>query len=164
MSEPGNSAPPNIEPALETLRNVLDELSWEPKRAEGVAGFEVDFGPPYLPVANALAAISVQEQFVFYLNFGFTAAPELRDTCAQFIARANWGLTIGNFEMDYEDGQLRFKSSVAFAGAELTETLIKNAIRAAMNAVDVYADPLAAIVMRGETAAAAWAQVDPAKA
>lgn len=164
MSEPGNSASPNIEPALETLRNVLDELRWEPKPAEGVAGFEVDFGPPYIPVANALAVISGQEQFVFYLNFGFTAAPELRDPCAQFIARANWGLTIGNFEMDYSDGQLRFKSSVAFTGTELTETLIRNAIRTAMNAVEAYADGLAAIVMRGETAAAAWAQVDPAKA
>lgn len=164
MIKPGDSASPNIERALETLRNVLDELNWEPKRAEGVAGFEVDFGPPYVPVANALAAISGQEQFVFYLNFGFMAGPERRDMCAQFIARANWGLTVGNFEMDYSDGQLRFKSSLAFSGAELTETLIKNAIRAAMNAVEVYADALAGMVMRGETAAAAWARVDPAKA
>ena len=146
--------------ANKTLKRVLEEIGWEPRPVDGVTGFVVDFGPPHTPIASGLAAISPEDQFVFYLNFGFVAAPERRDECARLIARANWGLMIGNFEMDYEDGQVRFKSSVPFAGIDLSEPLIRNAILAAMTAVEAYAEAVEDVILRGETATAALAGVN----
>ena len=42
---------------------------------------------------------------------------------AEFLTRANHGLYIGNFELDLEDGSVRFKTSLELADVELTAGL-----------------------------------------
>jgi hypothetical protein len=124
---------------VETLRRVLDELEWEPEPDETVSGFHIDFGPPHFPVATAFAAVDEEAQeFVLYINFGVVIAPEDREALALVVARINWGLTIGNFELNVDTGHLRFKSSVAYGGVGLSEQLICNAIERAMSAVEAY--------------------------
>ena len=124
---------------LETLRKVLDELEWEPEQDESVSGFHIDFGPPHFPVATGFAAVAEDtNDFIFYINFGMNVAPADRETLMQSITRLNWGLTIGNFELNLDDGHLRFKSSVAYGGAGLSEALICNVIERAMSAVEAY--------------------------
>ncbi len=122
---------------------VLTEIGWDPQPEQGATGFFIDFGPPHIPISDAFAAIAPDsEQFVIYINFGPSVPPERLDEIARFLIRANWGLMIGNFEMDYSDGHVRFKSSVNFRGTDLSEALIRNAILSAMNAVEHYADGL----------------------
>lgn len=158
MTQDLKSLSPSGERGLATLKSVLDAIGWEPEPAESIAGFVVDFGEPHVPIANALAAITTDDRFLFYLNFGFDAPAERRDECARLLARANWGLSIGNFEMDYEDGQLRFKVSVAFGGTELAEPLVRNSILAAMSAVEAYAAAFADVIVQGDTAEDAMAR------
>ena len=154
----------NVTLAARRLQETLAGLGWDPQLDEASLGFCVDMGAPHLPIASVYAAISAEaEQLVIYFNFGMTASPERRDECARLLTRANWGLTIGNFEMDYEDGQLRFKSSLDFSESELTEQMIRNAILPAMNAVDVYAQAIANVILRGQTAAEAVGQIDSNK-
>jgi len=151
----------NITLAAKNLQNVLVALGWEPQLDERSMGFFMDLGPPHVPVASAYAAISIDgEQFVIYFNFGIEAPEESRDEVVRFIARANWGLMIGNFEMDFDDGQVRFKSSLDFSDAELTETLIRNAIRPAMQAVETYAEAIVDVIARGKSAADAIREVE----
>jgi len=159
MTQHLKSLSANGQRALATLKRVLDAIGWEPEPAESIAGFVVDFGEPHVPISNALAAITTDDRFLFYLNFGFDAPAERRDECARLIARANWGLSIGNFEMDDEDGQLRFKVSVAFDGTELAEPLVRNGIVAAMHAVEAYAAAFADVIVKGDTAEAAISRV-----
>lgn len=136
--------------AAATLKRVMEEIGWQPEPAEGdVTGFVIDFGEPHVPISSALAAIAPGGQFIFYINFGYEARPDRRDECARLFARLNSGLTIGNFELDYDDGQIRCKSSVDFGGGELTENLVRNTIHAAMNAVEAYAGAVTDVVMRG---------------
>lgn len=149
--------------STETLQRVMKEIGWQPEPAEGdITGFVVDFGEPHVPIATALAAIAPGGQFIFYINFGYAARPDRRDECARLLARLNSGLTIGSFEMDYDDGQIRCKSSVDFGGGELTENLVRNTILGAMKAIEAYAGAVTDVVMRGGTAAdaAARAQQD----
>lgn len=152
---------PNVTLAAKRLQQTLTGLGWDPQLDEASLGFCVDMGAPHVPIASIYAAISPEaEQLVIYFNFGMAARPDYRDECARLIIRANWGLTIGNFEMDYEDGQLRFKSSLDFTGGELTEQMIRNAILPAMNAVDVYAPAIANVILRGQTAIEALARMN----
>lgn len=146
--------------AIETLLSVLKDLGWEPQKdAEGV-GFVVDFQPPYIPVAHAYAAVSEElETFIFYLNFGVAAALERRNETAQLLNLANWSLTNGNFEMDSEDGFVRFRSSVCFRGTELSDPLIRNLIRFAMGAVERYASGIIEVMARGKTAEQAFKDI-----
>lgn len=138
--------------ALETVRRILIEIGWEPETNDEWSLW-VDFGHPHVPVAGALAAIApTAEQFIFYLVFGSTVPEERRNQVARFITLANWDLSIGNFEMNYDDGGVRFKSSIDFAGEELREAFIRNAILSAMRAVETYADPMTSVVNEGANA------------
>ena len=44
---------------------------------------------------------------------------------AEFITRANYGMALGNFELDFNDGEVRYKTSV-----DVTETEITSGIAA----------------------------------
>jgi hypothetical protein len=147
----------NSKEAFEMLRKVLTQIEWASDPDEESASFYIDFGPPHDPVSDAVAAIATEaEQFLFYVNMGPMAPPERKDEVARFISRVNWELSIGNFEMDHEDGFVRFRSSIAFSNTVLTEALIRNAILAAMQAVEIYADPVVDVLGRGKSAQEAW--------
>lgn len=145
--------------AFAALRRVLAEIGWDSEADEENGIFSVDFGPPHVPVSDAIAAIARDtERFLFYVNIGPLTPPERRDEVARFITLANWGISIGNFEMDYEDGFVRFKSSLWFRNAGLPEPLVRNTILAAMNAVEIYAEPLIDVLGRGKSAQEAFAE------
>lgn len=55
-------------------------------------------------------------QVVFYSVAPVAVPAEKRLAIAEFITRANYGLVIGNFEMDFDDGELRYKSSIDLEG------------------------------------------------
>jgi hypothetical protein len=145
---------------LERLRRVLAGLGWEPQDGRTPRSYFVDFGEPHVPVASALAVITENEQFLFYLIFGVSAALDVRDEVARFITRANYGLTIGDFELDYDDGQLQFRSSVDFEGVGLSENLIANVILPATSAVDRFAEGLMDVLAGRKDAEEAIAEVD----
>ena len=47
-------------------------------------------------------------------------AEEQRQIVAELLARINYGLNIGNFELDMTDGEIRYKTSIDVEGGELT--------------------------------------------
>lgn len=144
-----------------TLRKVLKEIEWASDPDEENAAFHVDFGPPHVPVSDAVAAIEPEtERFLFYLNIGPRADSKRIDEVARFITLANSGLAIGNFEMDYNEGLVRFKSSVDFRNTELSEQLIRNAILAAMHAIEVFAEALIDVLGRGKSAQEAFREAE----
>src|SRR5260221_4823931 len=51
------------------------------------------------------------EQFVFYSFYAVKAPESKRVTAMEYVTRANYGLFIGNFELDMSDGEVRYKTS-----------------------------------------------------
>jgi hypothetical protein len=66
-----------------------------------------------------------------------TPAAKIHDM-AEFVARANRGMRIGNFELDFEDGEVRFKTSIDVEGGELTSKMIDNLLQANLVTMDRY--------------------------
>jgi hypothetical protein len=79
-----------------------------------------------------------KECFSFYSVLPPHAVEEKRPAVAEFINRANYGLIIGNFEMDYRDGQMRYKTSIDVEGGELTPKMIENIIYSNLMTMDDY--------------------------
>ena len=58
--------------------------------------------------------IIVGDEFVTCYHTAPIKVPvEQRAAVSEFITRANYGLTNGNFEMDFNDGELRYKTTVS---------------------------------------------------
>ncbi len=57
---------------------------------------------------------------------------------AEFITRANFGLTFGNFEMNYQDGEVRFKTSVDLGEDQLSLSVTRQVVYANLILMDKY--------------------------
>ncbi len=57
--------------------------------------------------------IDIKDKVILnYATIDMRADEDVRDKVSEFLTRANYGLTYGNFEMDYEDGEVRYKMTV----------------------------------------------------
>ncbi len=87
-----------------------------------------------------------QQIFFFYSVSPVNIPEEKRTAAAEFITRANYGLKIGNFEMDYSDGELRYKTSLDVENDRLTTALVSNLVYANLWTMDRYLPGILSVV------------------
>jgi hypothetical protein len=91
-----------------------------------------------------------EQQFVFYSVCPVKAPKTKRRAITQFLTQVNYGLVIGNFELDVTDGEIRYKTSIDVQGEQLTTTLIKRLVYTNVLMMDDYLPGIQA-VLKGET-------------
>ena len=124
--------------AYETLGNFLTNDEWHPQPIEGKYAYRTFLTGDYGELRCEARIRVEQEQLAFYIFLGTNVPPERRTAAAEFLTRANYALPLGNFEMDFEDGEVRLKSSISFAGETLTDTLIHNTLYPATSVATTY--------------------------
>lgn len=152
---PGEDAPDGLEQvqkhanslrAFDTLGQFLEDDDWYPQRAEGQYAYWVTYSGSNGDL-RCYAQIRLElEQFVVYTMSPVKAPPEKLGAVAEYITRANYGLGIGNFEMRYDDGRIRFKSSIDFEGDDLSPALIRNTIYPAVRIMNTYLPGLMKVI------------------
>ncbi len=90
-----------------------------------------------------------QQQFIFYSICPIAAPEDKRQAIAEFLTRANYGMTIGNFELDFTDGEIRYKTSIDVEGDRLTSALIKNLVYTNVMMMDEYLLGIKAVIETG---------------
>lgn len=73
-------------------------------------------------------------------------------TMADFICRANYGLKNGNFELDMDDGEIKFKSFVDCEGIVPTSAIIRNSIYIPAAMFKRYSSGIVDIMFKGVSA------------
>jgi hypothetical protein len=72
--------------------------------------------------------------------------PDRRSEVAAYITRTNYGLAAGNFELDFEDGELRYKTALHVHGEGLDSQVLKRVVRANGLAVETYLAGVEAVI------------------
>jgi len=101
-----------------------------------------------------------QEQMVFYSVCPMNVPEERRTEVARYLSYANYGLIIGNFEIDLRDGEVRYKTSIDVEGGELEQHLIKPIVYTNVLMMDKYLPGLSAVTHGGMTAEGAIAMIE----
>jgi hypothetical protein len=83
-------------------------------------------------------AREAQQQLAFYSIYPDLIPSEQRSAVAEVLTRANYGLIIGNFELDLGDGEVRYKTSVDVEGTRLTIPLIRQVVNLNVATMDRY--------------------------
>ena len=78
------------------------------------------------------------KQLVFYSVPEIKVPKSKRTQVAEFITRANYGLISGNFELDFEDGEVRFKTSLDIKNSSLDIYMVENLAYANIWAIERY--------------------------
>jgi len=146
--------------ALETLREFLEEDGWYPQRLNDAHAFRLGFSGDH-GQTTCYASVDLDLQlFLFYVVAPVHAPEPARDAVAEFVTRANYGLRIGNFELDYRDGEIRYKSTLDFEDNGLTFALIRNAIYPAVQTMDRYLPGLMKVIYGGQDPADAIFEIE----
>ena len=78
-----------------------------------------------------------------------------RPTVAEYLTRANYGLLFGNFELDYTDGEVRFRTSMNTDDAAINSVVARHLVQQNVNTADRYFNGLLRVV---------YGALDPASA
>lgn len=90
-----------------------------------------------------------QRQFLFYSVCPINVPENKRHAISEFLARANYGMIMGNFEFDFTDGEIRFKTSIDVEGSELSAALLKNMVYVNVAMLDKYLPGIMSVVYGG---------------
>ncbi|HLP89280.1 MAG TPA: YbjN domain-containing protein [Nostocaceae cyanobacterium] len=101
-----------------------------------------------------------QEQFIFYSVCPVNVPENKRLAMAEFLTRANSDVVIGNFEMDFDDGEIRYKTSIDVEGERLTFGLIKQLIYPNVMIMDEYLPGIMAVIYGNISPVDAIAQIE----
>ncbi|MGB3519242.1 MAG: YbjN domain-containing protein [Elainellaceae cyanobacterium] len=101
-----------------------------------------------------------QQQIVFYSICPIALPEHQWMTVAEFITRANYGMIIGNFELDFEDGEVRYKTSIDIEGGTLTSEMVKQLVYVNVLTMDRYLPGIVAIAQQNLDAKEAIALVE----
>lgn len=160
MSSSSGEPIPNGIRAFETLKNYLAKNAWNVE----------PFNDRYVLKSTCLGAGGISscffevwadlEQFIFYIIVPMTVPKEKLPKAAEYISRVNSGMRIGNFEIDFDNGDVRFKSSINFRNQTLTDELIHGVIEPALDAFNNYFPGLINVIMDLDTPAQALYSID----
>ncbi len=146
----------------ETMVAFFEDDSWSFHAMEGRPILSMAFTGNNGNLQCYAQAREDQEQFVFYSVCPVRAPEPKRPAIAEFITRANYGMIIGNFEMDYSDGEIRYKSSIDVEGVAFDKALIKQMVYANVIIMDRYMPGIMRVIYsNGEPAAEIQAIENP---
>ena len=100
------------------------------------------------------------EIFVFYAIIPIRVSETQLLLVAELLARINYGLNIGNFEMDMNDGEIRYKTSIDVEGGDLTSHMVETLIAVNISTTDRYFPSFAEVMYAGTTPAEAVLRIE----
>lgn len=101
-----------------------------------------------------------EHQMIFYSVSPVNATKAKLQAIAEFITKANHGIVIGNFELDFSDGEIRYKTSIDVEGEKLTSELIKQLVFTNVAMMDKYLPGIRSIIEDNESPDEAISQVE----
>jgi hypothetical protein len=103
------------------------------------------------------------EEFIFYSVYPGNAPESKRAAMAELLARINFGLALGHFELDFDDGHIRFKTSIGAGADQLSPELIRRVVYANIATMDRYLPGITGLLENDDkTPAEIVAQVEAA--
>ncbi len=99
---------------------------------------------------DCYAIIDEERQiFQFLSSFPVKVPENKRLLIAEFLTRVNYGISMGNFEMDFEDGNIRYKTSIDVEGDRLTPALVDNLVSMNVLMIDYYFPGIMKVIYGG---------------
>lgn len=146
--------------AYTTLGRFLQEDGWTLKTLKEQYAYITCFKGDLGSVLCFAKIWPEEERFGFYVIAPVAAPRTSLSAIAEYITRANFGLHVGNFELDYTDGEIRYKSCVDFKGIRLTPDLIKHAVYPAAQTAEAYFPGLLRVIRDEKTPVEAIAEAE----
>jgi hypothetical protein len=133
-------------PLLEDLKRVFADNDWPYTEVRGAPVLVGVFSGPAASWSFYAQAVEDKGLILLYSICPQRAPEQRRSEVADFLTRANYGLAAGNFELDFNDGEIRYKSVVHTQGDALDALALKRVVRANGIAMETYLPEITALI------------------
>jgi hypothetical protein len=90
--------------------------------------------------------VEEQDLILLYSVCPLRVPEDRRTEVSEFLTRANYGLVAGNFELDFEDGEVRYKTALQRHVDGLDAATLKRVVRANGIAMETYLPGIGAVI------------------
>jgi hypothetical protein len=128
---------------------VLTQSDLGAQRDDRLGGFRLGFtgeNGRFLAFAKGDEERSIA---TFFSVAPFVVEPRHRDNVMRLVTRINFGLPVGCFEFDLDDGELRLRTTVAFGKAPRDRQLLEQSLWANVATMDRWLPGLVAAAQLG---------------
>jgi hypothetical protein len=99
-------------------------------------------------------------RIIFHSLMGLNIPPQYYPQVAEYLTRVNYGLAVGNYEMNLDTGEVRFKTSLEAPDGTVSLAAVRSLCYANVRAMDYYYPGVVAVIHSGLSPAAALARVE----
>ena len=144
----------------ESVLAFLQEDQWRYEEIPGESAIRLSFTGQNARYDCFGRVNEAQEVFVFYSIIPVRVPETQRLLVAELLARINYGLNIGNFELDMNDGEIRYKTSIDVEGGDLTPRMVETLIAVNISTTDRYFPSFADVMYAGVAPMEAVARIE----
>lgn len=144
---------------LQATESVLNKHGWQFYDL-GKTTLRIDVNGKTANWAVIVKCIDEDQQFVVYSVCGNKPTEEKYTVMQEFLTRANFGLRIGNFELDLQDGEIRFKTSIQFAGEVQVDLMIEQCLLINIMTMERYLPGILQVIFTDISPDQAIAQIE----
>ena len=114
-------------------------------------------------VYRIVAHVDAESDLFQVFGYSPLRVPEgCRPAIAEAVARANYGLRLGKFELDLDDGELRFQMAQILTSDAVGEDVIDRMIGTTLNMLDMYLPAFLSVIYANELPKDAVGRVEAA--
>jgi hypothetical protein len=145
---------------METAIQFFEEYDWPFSKSEHETVLQTSFHGDNGEWSCYVFASEEQQRLAFYSICPVSAAEDKRMAVAEFITCVNYGLVIGNFELDSAGGEVRFKTSIDVDGDRLSTALVKRVVLPNVAMMDMYLPGIMKVIYGDASPAQAVAEIE----
>jgi len=134
---------------LDQLKRVFVENGWPYAEVTGAPVLVSELEGPEGRWDFYAQAVEDKHLVLLYSISRDRVPEERRREVSDFLTRANYGLADGNFELDFEDGEVRYKTAVHVPGDQLDGLLVRRLVRSNGLALETYLPSIGSVIAAG---------------
>lgn len=145
---------------IEVVRAYYDSQNWTYDFEEEKGIFTMRMSMKDMDSCRVLTHCKENSDILTLAFLPIKISEAKRMEVAEYITRANYGMNIGNFEMDMSDGEVRYKVSSAWGDIEPTVPVMERLVDMSFVMLDKYASGILAVIYGGKSPEDAVAEVE----
>lgn len=160
---------PSQRPIYRAMLTFFSDDDWEFTKLRGESTLQLAFQGQHGQWTCYAVARDEQSQFLFYSVYP-TTVPEkkqhgalvypCRARIAEYLTRANYGLVQGNFEFDFDRGEIRYKTGLDATHLSVNAQVIQQLVYTNVTIMDHYLPGILSVIEQGLDVKAALQTVE----
>ncbi|MGB0562717.1 MAG: hypothetical protein ACPGVO_13080 [Spirulinaceae cyanobacterium] len=129
---------PDENQLLQVAKKFFRQENWMIHQTDEFSGFSVRVRGTHTEWSCLAQVNEPHEQFIFYSYCPWLVLAENKLAIAELIASINLEILVGNFDLNYGSGEIRYKTSIDVEGSHLTTSMVKQLVSINIKMMDVY--------------------------